>query len=288
MKTITHAGAESMINFCSNRVSGARFLATAVLAVLGTTSTSSARTVSVPSPGITTISEAIVRSKTGDTIMVSDGVYKEHLLLTYGVALVARSRFRAIIDGGGRGTVVTLGKNNLVSGFEIRNGTFGIFSNGSGNVIQSCRIVRNWQTGIITVRHLPKIEDNIIAFNRSSGIQGWDVRSTSSSVNHNTIAYNGNHGIAMGGRSNILVENNVLAFNERFGIKVLPEAENIRIASNNFYSNINQPGGLPDGNYSFDPAFMAPRRALNFASDPKQCCKIKGTDNENLGTRLIY
>ena len=262
--------------------------ATLAVALMAALSPLSARIISVPSPGISTISEALARSRAGDTVMVADGVYRERIMMTHGVALIARSRFKAVLDGGGRGTVVTLGKNNYVSGFEIRNGTFGIFSNGAGNFIQSCRIIGNWQTGIVTVRHLPKVEDNIIVFNRSSGIQGWDVRSTDASINHNTIAYNGNHGIALGGRSNILIENNVLANNERFGMKVLAEAENIRVTSNNFYNNLRQPGGIPEGNYSFDPAFMAPRTRLDFASDPRLCCKIKGTDNENLGTRLIY
>jgi nitrous oxidase accessory protein NosD len=247
-----------------------------------------ATSVSVPSTDAETISAAILKASAGDTVWVSDGVYREHVMLTHGVALMARSRFKATIDGGGRGTVVTLGKSNVISGFEIRNGTIGLFSNGAGNVIRSCRIVRNWQTGIVCVRHLPLIEDNIIAFNRSSGFQGWDVRSSSAGINHNTIAFNGNHGIAVGGSSSFIVENNIIAFNERFGLHVLEDAKNVRVANNNLYRNLNAPGGMPEGNFSFDPAFIAPRATMNFQSDPKRCCTIKGTDNENLGARLGF
>lgn len=247
-----------------------------------------AATINVPSMGIKTISEAMMRARMGDTVWVENGVYHERVLVAPGVTLIARSTFGAVIDGGGRGTVVTLGKNTTISGFEIRNGTIGVFSNGSGNQIISCKIIKNWQTGIIVVRHLPKIEDNIIAFNRASGIQGWDVRSTNATINHNTIAFNGNHGIALGGSSEIIMENNVIAFNERFGLKILSEAERIQVTNNNFYGNLKSPRPIPEGNFSFNPAFMSPRMGLNFKSDPAQCCSAKGTDNEDLGARISY
>ena len=251
-------------------------------------STVTAATVQVPSMGIKTIAEAMMRSRVGDTVWVESGVYRERILVAPGVTLMARSTFQSVIDGGGKGTVVTLGKNTTICGFEIRNGTIGVFSNGSGNQIISCRILRNWQTGIIVVRHLPKIEDNIIAFNRGSGIQGWDVRSTNATINHNSIAYNANHGVAIGGSSEFIMENNVIAFNERFGLKNLAEAERIQVTNNNFYGNLRSPRPIPDGNFSFNPAFTAPRSGLNFKSDPAQCCSAKGSDNEELGSRITY
>ena len=230
----------------------------------------------------------MMRARVGDTVWVESGVYHERILVAPGVTLMARSTFQSIIDGGGRGTVVTLGKNTTIYGFEIRNGTIGVFSNGSGNQILSCRIIRNWQTGIIVVRHMPKIEDNVIAFNRGSGIQGWDVRSTNATINHNSIAYNANHGIAVGGSSEFIMENNVIAFNERFGLKILSDAERIQVSNNNFYGNLRSPRPIPDGNFSFNPAFTAPRTSMDFKSDPAQCCSAKGTDNEDLGARLSY
>jgi len=236
-----------------------------------------------------TISAALLKASPGDTVWVADGVYRERIMLPHDVALMARARFAAVIDGGGRGTVVTLGKNNCLVGFEIRNGTIGLFTNGAGNAVRFCRIVRNWQTGVVCVRHLPALEDNIIAFNGGSGIQGWDVRSSVASVNHNTIAFNANHGIAVGGSSNFVVENNIIAYNERFGLRIHEESEKgVRVANNNLYQNLSQRGGVPKGNFSFDPAFLSPRRKMNFNADPKRCCTIKGTDNENLGARLSY
>ncbi|MDR0331827.1 MAG: right-handed parallel beta-helix repeat-containing protein [Chitinispirillales bacterium] len=248
----------------------------------------SAEVISVPSDS-KTISEAMVTARMGDTVKVAPGVYRENVIMAPGVILISTSLFEAKIDGGGRGTAVTMSKTCIIEGFEVRNGTVGIFSSDMGNEINSCRIVNNWMTGIIAVRHLPKIQDNIIAFNRASGIQGWDVRSTAATVNHNSIAYNGNHGIAVGGSSEFIIENNVIAFNEKFGLKVLQEPEKIQVSSNNFWRNLYQPGKpLPDNNFAFDPAFIAPRSGMNFKPDPGQCCKSKGSDDENLGARLNY
>jgi nitrous oxidase accessory protein NosD len=259
-----------------------------VILVSGMVLSLSAKVISVSSSGRATITQAVVQAQSGDTIMVDDGHYRERVLLAQGIVLLARNQYGAIIDGGGRGTVLTLNRNNVVSGFEIRNGTIGIFSNSAGNVVKGCRIIRNLQTGMVVVRHLPLIEDNIIAFNRASGIQGWDVRSTTSSVNHNTIAYNGHHAVALGGSSNILLENNVFAFNERFGLKLDSDAHDVRVMSNNFYQNLAQFKGIPEGNYSFNPAFRQPRLRLAFTSDPARCCKIKAADNDNLGARLSH
>ncbi len=243
--------------------------------------------VNVPSEAAT-ISEAMIVAQAGDTVMVEAGTYRENVMLAPGVTLLARSQFQATINGRGKGTVVTMARDNKISGFVIRNGTIGIFSNGAGNEITGNRIVDNWQTGLMVIRHLPKVEDNVIAFNRSSGIQGWDVRSTQASVNHNSIAYNGNHGIALGGASEVIIENNVVAFNERFGLKIIQDEDNVQIISNNFYRNLYSPRPMPDGNFSFDPAFTSPRSKMNFKSNPTLCCQTQSSDNENLGARLNH
>jgi len=249
---------------------------------------SAQNTINVPGDA-KTIAQAMVSARNGDTVKVAPGVYRERVIMAPGVALVSTNLFGAKIDGGGRGTVVTMGRGSSVSGFVITNGTVGVFSSDVGNEISSNRIVNNWMTGIITVRHLPKIQDNVIAFNRASGIQGWDVRSTAATINHNSIAYNGNHGIALGGLSEIIIENNIIAFNEKFGLKVLQDLDKIQVSSNNIYRNLFQPGKpLPANNYAFDPAFIAPRSSLDFKLDPGACCKEKSSEGDNLGARLTY
>jgi len=241
--------------------------------------------ISVPSVGIQTISQAMLSAKNGDTIWVSDGTYHEHIFIKSGIALKARNSFKAIIDGGGKGTVVTLSINSEIRGFEIKNGTIGVFSKDADNAIINCRIVKNWMTGIVCVRHLPKIEDNIIAFNRASGIQGWDVRATTGSINHNTIAFNANNGIALGGVSDVIIENNMIAFNERFGIKLSANSEKSPINRNNVFGNLTESGKLSSGNVAFDPKFTSPRAKFDFTVESKLPCCAYGSDNKLLGAR---
>jgi nitrous oxidase accessory protein NosD len=243
--------------------------------------------ISVPSVGIKTISQAMLSAKNGDTIWVSDGIYREHIFIKAGISLKARNSFKAIIDGGGKGTVVTLSVNSLIRGFEIRNGTIGIFSKDINNAIINCRIVKHWSTGIICVRHLPKIEDNIIAFNRASGIQGWDVRGITGSINHNTIAFNGNNGIALGGVSDVIIENNVIAFNERFAVKLSSNSEKSQLTKNNLFGNLIVPAKFSANNVAFDPKFTSPRAKFDFTVESKLPCCAFGSDNKVLGARSL-
>jgi parallel beta-helix repeat protein len=242
---------------------------------------------SVPTVGVKTIGQAMINARSGDTVWVSDGVYRELVFVKSGVILSARNPFKAIIDGGGKGNVVMLSANSTLSGFEIRNGTIGVFSKDAGNAIVNCRIVKNWGTGIVCVRHLPKIEDNIIVFNRFSGIQGWDIRSTDASVNHNTICFNGNNGIALGGSSEAVIENNMIAFNERLGIKLSGESERTRLSKNDLFGNLAVGRTIPADNYSFDPKFAGPRVRLDFKVAANQPCCMFGSDNQILGSRLL-
>jgi Protein of unknown function (DUF1565). len=242
----------------------------------------------VPSEKITTITAAMSKAASGDTIWVEDGVYSEHVVLNSGVSLKARTMHNAVIDGQKRGTVVTMGKKSSISGFEIRNGAIGLFSKSVGCAVTQCRIVNNYQTGIISVRNCPRVEDNIIAFNGASGIQIYDARLTNGAISHNTIAYNGNHGIAVGGTSSALIENNIIVFNERFGVSIEEKSKDLRVMSNDIYSNLIGSPPAPPENFSFDPVFVSPRAKLDFKTTSQEAENQKGSDNEKLGTRFIY
>jgi len=262
------------------------FRTTAVALTLFVCSVAASEVLMVPSTGLRTISQAIVRARAGDTIVVSDGVYREDVFLKAGVYLRAANLHGAIIDGDGRGTVVTMSSGSGIEGFEIRNGTIGIFSNAPDVVIRRNRVVRNWQSGIMAVRHLPTIEDNVIAFNRASGIVGWNLRAARGAIEHNTIAYNVGFGLLLGGASNIQFQYNTVAFNQKFGLRILKGSEESFIQNNNFYNNLRQFFDNPEGNYSFDPAFTSPRVIYDFNPEPTLCCAIKSSAGENLGARL--
>ncbi|MDG5816434.1 right-handed parallel beta-helix repeat-containing protein [Chitinispirillales bacterium ANBcel5] len=240
----------------------------------------------VPSEGITSITEAMSVAKRGDTVLVKDGIYREEVQVNPGVILRAENQFKAVINGRGRGNVVTLSTGSVIIGFEIKNGTIGVFSSSSQAAILRNLIVNNQQSGILSVGHLPKIEDNVIAYNSGSGIQGWDVRTTSAVISHNTIAFNKNHGISLGGNSDISVEYNIIALNDQFGIRASDETVRIDLIGNNFFNNTKFTGTLPGDNVSHDPMFVdAQRMNFNLMSESKSIGL--GKNHQNLGARLV-
>ncbi|MFP4416641.1 MAG: right-handed parallel beta-helix repeat-containing protein [Chitinispirillaceae bacterium] len=255
-----------------------------LLMILLTPFSTSARSFTVPSKDAENISEIMVKVKRGDTVFVEEGVYRERIFITPGVSLISKSMLKAVIDGRGRDKVVTMGNHGLIQGFEITGGTIGVYSDAQGNQIKKCLIHGNKQTGVLAVGHLPQIEDNIIVYNHGSGIQGWDVRSTAATINHNTISFNSNNGISVGGKSDIVIENNILAFNERVSLKAQPEVKAL-LRKNSFFGNTEIVEILPSGNYAFDPLFKAPK-SFDFTLKKDSRCKNMGSDNEDLGARL--
>jgi hypothetical protein len=235
----------------------------------------------------TTITAALSMANKDDTVLVDPGFYKERIFVPASVVLLCKNTLKAVIDGNARGTIVTLGTSSTICGFEIRNGTIGVFSTSSNSTVSQCRIVFNQQSGIMCVGNLPRIEDNIIAYNRGSGIQGWDVRSTAASINHNTIAYNSNHGISLGGVSSIIVENNIIAYNGMFGLKPSNEEVRVLMVNNSFFENEQYSRVLPSDNFSFDPMFKDPIH-LDFSLNKESRCIGRSTDNQDLGARIVY
>jgi parallel beta-helix repeat protein len=246
------------------------------------------KSITVPSGKITTIKQGIAKAGQGDTVWVEPGVYRENIMVNQGITLKSRMLYKAIINGGKHGIAVSLARKTSISGFEVRNGTIGVYAKSMGISISRCRIVNNWQTGIVCVRSLAMIEDNIIAFNGASGIQLYNVSAAAGSINHNTIAYNGNHGIALGGNAPAAIENNIIAFNERFGILVKTSRKGPSIASNDVYGNFFGSPGPPAKNVAINPEFGAPRMKMDFSVRSKELKGIKGSDNENFGIRFIY
>ena len=150
-------------------------------------SSPAARLLSVPSSSAPAIMTAMGNARKGDTIEVANGTYSEQIVCNPGVYLKSKQLFGAVIKGDGRGVVVRTAVNSGIEGFEIRDGTIGIYSQAPGVRIVRCRIVNNTESGIMCIGHVAHIQDNAIAFNGGSGIKGWDVRSNEESKNHNTI-----------------------------------------------------------------------------------------------------
>jgi hypothetical protein len=249
-------------------------------------SLSSAASLRIPAKGIPTISHAMVSAKEGDTVWVSNGVYKEKVILKSRITLIASSPFGATIDGGGRGIVVSLSQESSIIGFEIRNGTVGVMCNQSGCKVMSCRIVSNSVAGVICVAYLPGFEDNVVAFNGGNAIQINNARSMVSSINHNTIAYNAGHGISMDKTTEVSIENNIIAFNERLPIKTPEQIMPSQFRNNNLYGNLRILQKIPTGNMVLNPLFVAPRGKKDFTLSPKSLCRDKASDGADLGARF--
>ncbi len=242
--------------------------------------------ITVPSDDAPTITEAMLIAQPGDTVRVASGVYRENVVVAAGAVLQAANRREAIIQGDKRGPAVKLSSQSRIDGFIVREAKIGVFSFGDGNAVTNCSVVDNWETGIMCIGHLPEIRDNIIAFNRGSGVQGWNVRSTAATINHNTIAYNGNTGVAIGGESQITIENSIVAFNERYGIKVSGSADAVKVVRNNIFANENGIGVTLTDCITEHPRFANPRKELDFTIGNADAVAGKATDGSDIGARL--
>jgi hypothetical protein len=244
-----------------------------------------ARTIKVPSRDASTISKAMIVARAGDTVLVRQGVYKERVMISYGVTLRARQPYASVIDGKGRGKVVTMGQNTTLEGFEIRNGTVGVYSENVGNTIRHCIITENWQSGIVCSQLLPRIEDNVIAFNHASGVVISKVQGGMGPLNHNTIIHNWANGIVTYKTDNIMVENNIIANNKRYGMKIGKGGKNLVVKSNNFYGNKVTNNSLAKDNVSFLPAFIGWKDG-RFMLD-LTCVDVNDLGEDGMGVRFV-
>ena len=242
--------------------------------------------ITVPSAEYSSINDALLHSKKGDTVLVKSGTYKEKIAIPNGVYLRSDRLHGAILNGKGKFTVVTMGQHSSLDGFVIKNGTIGVESHHAGNHILRCVLYHHIQSGIICTGHVPKIMDNVVVYNKGSGIHGWDLRSTNASIIHNTIAHNGNHGVSVGGNSKVVLENNIVCFNEHFAIKPEPSQMKIVMINNNFFRNASLVEKLPAGNMSKDPQFMKPTR-MDFSLAETSPCLNKTDSREQLGARVF-
>src|ERR1041385_4716663 len=98
----------------------------------------------------TTISAAVAASAPGDTIQVSEGTYKEDVIIPKPLALVGQNRENTIIDAAGLANGINIdGQNNaglshvVIRGFTVENANFsGILVANTSAVTISSNIVR--------------------------------------------------------------------------------------------------------------------------------------------------
>ncbi len=88
-----------------------------------------------PSQTFTTITAGIAAASAGDTILIDDGVYSEHLVVDKALTFESVNLGGAIIDGGGAGTLFNMKADATFKGLWLRNATLGIWQRNVGGVI---------------------------------------------------------------------------------------------------------------------------------------------------------
>lgn len=188
-----------------------------------------------------TIQQAINAAVSGDTVLVSPGVYTENIDF-HGKAITVQSSSGAnatIVDGGQKGSVVTFQTNekatSVLNGFTIRNG--GGTYPGAGIYIYSAS---------------PTITNNIIVMNNSCGGYGTSIQSLvgSPTIRGNFISSNaqsqtcgGSYATAAFSQgSSLKVTGNLIAGNLTGGVYVSDFQGGAVLVANNVIINNRGPG----------------------------------------------
>jgi parallel beta-helix repeat protein len=137
-----------------------------------------------PPEDFTSIQDAINASSDGDTVFVYNGTYYENVGVGKTINLTGENRDATIIDGGGKGDVVSLGGIMVnISGFTIRN---------SGNKTD---LYIDYDAGIDMAGYNCKVfNNNIYSYNNMGILLGWSWNT----ITDNNISQNPRGGIHMG------------------------------------------------------------------------------------------
>ena len=128
---------------------------------------------------------AINAADSGDTIIVSLGIYNERIVVNKTVNLVGQNPDTTVIDAQGTGAVVTVTAPNVnVTGFTIKNGEpWGI----TGGYLVSNNIVENNGAGI---KDAKIIKNNIVRNNGAGFSESWGILAHNSLIEGNTVLDN--------------------------------------------------------------------------------------------------
>jgi nitrous oxidase accessory protein len=168
-----------------------------------------------------TIQSAIDAAKTGDTILVNEGIYIENpVITTKGISIMGNNKENTIIDGNNKSSGIRIDANNvIISGFTIKNGGGGgtevagvTIYEGNDNTVSNLNVIGNY-VGILLYQgsNNNTVSGNIVESN--SGKLGYGIYLHTSNDNKifNNNIKNNKVGIYLyDSKSNRLYSNNLL------------------------------------------------------------------------------
>ena len=176
------------------------------LILIALASVSAAKTIYVPDDYLT-IQSAVNAASPGDTIIVRDGLYKEHVIVNKQLTIKSeRGYANCVVNGEGSDVFALYADGIRIEGFTITRGRHGIFINSNNNSISNNNISSNNEDGIyIPSSNNNIISDNIIS-NNDDGIFLW--YSNNNCISDNIISNNNNNGTYLYHSNNNNISNN--------------------------------------------------------------------------------
>jgi len=198
-------------------------------------SVSAARTIYVPDDYLT-IQSAVNAASPGDTIIVRDGLYKEHVIVNKQLTIKSeRGYANCVVNGEGSDVFALYADGIRIEGFTITGGWDGIYIRSNNNMIINNNISSNNRHGIYLGQSKNNsISNNNISSNNYCGICLY--YSNENSISNNNISSNNRHGIYLGQSKNNSISNNNISSNNWNGID-LWDSNNNSISKNNISSN---------------------------------------------------
>ncbi len=176
------------------------------------------------------ISETMIKVRSGDTLSLASGEFKESIIVKDNVVLLGSGVGKTIIRGNGRGSVVTMNGSSVLQNCTVSGGQNGIQTQSERASIRNVEITENRGSGVLSLKAFPEISNCIISYNGGNGIQAATIGGGSLILDSLTIVENGGFGIEWDGSVPVSVMHSLFYKN---GLKAFKSKDNQIVASDN-------------------------------------------------------
>lgn len=201
------------------------------------TATSQSTTIRVPQD-FPKIQSAINNASLGGTILVSNGIYNEQLVINKTIILIGAGVNKTFLNGGWTQIAIQITAANVtVKGFTIQGFKTGIIINQTQNIhIQENKITQTLTKGAIYMINSQNITitNNTLTNNYCPG--AWMFKTNQTRFLQNTITYNGGVGIYFENCTNFVAKDNLIESNVGDAI-AFAYGYNLLITGNTFAFN---------------------------------------------------